>query len=76
MVSRQALPPPEADSRCPRCSVEFNISDAPTALAVVWITCPECRIRFWQPETLARTVLEMQGFENAPARWQNAIVIH
>lgn len=42
----------------------------------MWITCPECGIRFWQPEARARTVLEMQGFENARARWQNATIVH
>jgi uncharacterized protein with PIN domain len=76
MVLRQPSPPPAADSRCPRCNVEFNISDAPAALAVVWITCPECGIRFWKPEALARTVLEMQGFANARARWQSATILH
>ncbi len=76
MTSRQPPAPPEADSRCPRCNVEFNISDAPPALAVMWIACPECGIRFWQPEAVAQMVLEMRGFEDARISWQAATARH
>jgi hypothetical protein len=73
---RPPVPTPDADSRCPRCNVEFNISDAPVGLAVVWITCPECKIRFWQPEAQANMVLDMRGFEDAKTSWQPGQALH